>query len=640
METPTEDTTAMRTTTCAQHHENDDLSTTKKLQLGKKIFKAPSPPKRKSARNPKQSFNDQCKKKPCAIKHQLLLEPTLDRQKRRQRMRAKLLGLMTSTPQQQQAAEKGLKTANDTSSSAVASSSVLAFAKKRMAIARISKVERMKKEPKRGDDDDDLLPLSYFKSLQEHYGDVGHKRDSSLNDHIPEATYSNCFRRTHKPMANAAAKPGMGIQSSTSSNCKRSESFTKHDGAEDTGPSAVPPTSCCGIESKLKKKKKKKKRSRRASDVHIQKEGSWSEKGKRKRRRSIADQILNTSSPSYSEWLSKEIESSKSRLSGLSIPHISTGQNFASRESMPEQTMQSSDLLFLGSQSRGFRSESLEEDWLRAISTSTFEQHPLQESQAMSLSLGNNSSWNEPTTVSTSLFGLSSTLTPLVSPSRLLSIAQDNQYGMNALRNSMGLSSSLTHFALNPLSFFPCPLRSPSEYSDQRLSALSQERNAILTELDILAKQKTALEILKGASDLPTIIASLQYIKTNFQNALLRPGTKQIVEAAECASLSLMTAAFFHKLTSACISGGLGYSTFHARMVLYKLAPVMGSKFGFEPMDFAQITNLGLTNEECLSLVPYMKRLEEEIHTKSYMIARQIMMVSGRELSDVPGVEY
>lgn len=129
-------------------------SKNKRLELGTKVFKAPTPPERRSNRtprwvwksddvaaaaatadvktlNPSQSLGAQstnhAANKP-VIKHHLLLEPTIERQKRKQRLKER----------HQMEMEHKQNSSDDLPLSMVP-------AKKRMALARISKMENMER---------------------------------------------------------------------------------------------------------------------------------------------------------------------------------------------------------------------------------------------------------------------------------------------------------------------------------------------------------------------------------------------------------------------------------------------------------------------------------------------------------------
>jgi hypothetical protein len=155
--------------------------------------------------------------------------------------------------------------------------------------------------------------------------------------------------------------------------------------------------------------------------------------------------------------------------------------------------------------------------------------------------------------------------------------------------------------------------------------------SAIQIELNLFRRHGMALEILMSATDLPTMVASLQYVKSMQQrNVPLGPTALEVVTEAEMTSRALMEDALLRQMTLPIYSGGKGYNIRHAGMILCQMEPILGSNLGglrTPSMDVVILLSLGLTSLEALDILPYIQKFEDDILAKTLSIKRQLAKI-------------
>lgn len=153
----------------------------------------------------------------------------------------------------------------------------------------------------------------------------------------------------------------------------------------------------------------------------------------------------------------------------------------------------------------------------------------------------------------------------------------------------------------------------------------------IQSELVLLNQHGMALEILMSATDLGTIVASLQFIKRVHQRGIpVGPTAAKLVSAAEMTSRVLMEDIFLKHMTAPILSGGKGYNVTHAGIILCRLAPILGSNLGkldSPTVDSMMLLSLGLNRHEVLDILPYIQSFEDEILMKTLSFKRQLTNV-------------
>ena len=154
---------------------------------------------------------------------------------------------------------------------------------------------------------------------------------------------------------------------------------------------------------------------------------------------------------------------------------------------------------------------------------------------------------------------------------------------------------------------------------------------SIQLELNLLRRHGMALEILMSTTDLPTMVASLQYIKSMQQkNVPLGPTALEVVTEAEMTSRALMEDALLRQMTLPIYSGGKGYNMRHAGMILCQMEPVLGSNLGglcTPSINLMRLLSLGLTSLEALDILPYIQKFEDDILAKTLSIKRQLAKI-------------
>jgi hypothetical protein len=155
--------------------------------------------------------------------------------------------------------------------------------------------------------------------------------------------------------------------------------------------------------------------------------------------------------------------------------------------------------------------------------------------------------------------------------------------------------------------------------------------SAIQLELNLLRRHGMALEILMSTTDLPTMVASLQYVKSMQQrNVPLGPIACEVVTEAEMTSRALMEDALLRQMTLPIYSGGKGYNIRHAGMILCQMEPILGSNLGglcTPSMDIMKLLSLGLTSLEALDILPYIQKFEDDILATTLSIKRQLAKI-------------
>jgi len=150
-------------------------------------------------------------------------------------------------------------------------------------------------------------------------------------------------------------------------------------------------------------------------------------------------------------------------------------------------------------------------------------------------------------------------------------------------------------------------------------------------ELNLLKRHGIALEFLMSATDLPTMVASLHYVKSMQQsNVPLGPTALEVVTEAEMTSRALMEDALLRQMTLSILSGGRGYNLRHAGMILCQMEPILGSKLGglhTLSIDITKLLSLGLTTSEALDILPYIQKFENDILAKTLSIKRQLALL-------------
>jgi len=150
-------------------------------------------------------------------------------------------------------------------------------------------------------------------------------------------------------------------------------------------------------------------------------------------------------------------------------------------------------------------------------------------------------------------------------------------------------------------------------------------------ELNLLKRHGVALEFLMSATDLPTMVASLHYVKSMQQsNVPLGPTALEVVTEAEMTSRALMEDALLKQMTLPIYSGGKGYNLRHAGMILCQMEPILGSKLGglhTLSIDITKLHSLGLTSSEALDILPYIQKFEGDIIAKTLSLKRQLALI-------------
>ena len=162
-------------------------------------------------------------------------------------------------------------------------------------------------------------------------------------------------------------------------------------------------------------------------------------------------------------------------------------------------------------------------------------------------------------------------------------------------------------------------------------SALLLGDAPIRLELDLLKQHGMALEILMSATDLGTILATLQFIKRMHQRGIpLGPAAAKVVSAAEMTCRVQMEENFLRYMTASISSGGKGYNASHAGMILCRLAPILGPTLG--RLDAPSVTStklqsLGLERDEVFDILPYIQKFEDDVLMKTILFKRQLISV-------------
>eukprot|EP00533_Pseudo-nitzschia_delicatissima_P005379 CAMPEP_0116096690 /NCGR_PEP_ID=MMETSP0327-20121206/10313_1 /TAXON_ID=44447 /ORGANISM="Pseudo-nitzschia delicatissima, Strain B596" /LENGTH=693 /DNA_ID=CAMNT_0003588405 /DNA_START=62 /DNA_END=2143 /DNA_ORIENTATION=+ len=164
---------------------------------------------------------------------------------------------------------------------------------------------------------------------------------------------------------------------------------------------------------------------------------------------------------------------------------------------------------------------------------------------------------------------------------------------------------------------------------------VSPQANASLSiqsELGLLKQHGMALEMLMSANDVGTIAACLQYIKRMQQRGVpVGPTAAKVVADAELSSRALMEEGLVRHMTNSVWAGGKGYTTHQSGLILCRLSPVLGSDLGRldSPLiDSTKLLSLGLSRAEAMDVLPYIQSFEDEILTKNLSFKRQLSAVA------------
>jgi len=161
--------------------------------------------------------------------------------------------------------------------------------------------------------------------------------------------------------------------------------------------------------------------------------------------------------------------------------------------------------------------------------------------------------------------------------------------------------------------------------------ASAHSGTSIQSQLLLLKQHGIALEILMSATDLGTILASLQYIKRAHERGIpMGPTAAKVVKDAELTSRVLMEDTFLRQMTSPKLSGGNGYNVSQAGMILCRLAPILGPNLGrldSPTIDSTRLLSLGLNAIEVLDLLPYIQSFEDDVLMKTLSLKRQLANV-------------
>ena len=150
-------------------------------------------------------------------------------------------------------------------------------------------------------------------------------------------------------------------------------------------------------------------------------------------------------------------------------------------------------------------------------------------------------------------------------------------------------------------------------------------------ELDLLKQHGMALEALMSATDLGTILATLQFIKRMHQRGIpVGPTANKVVSAAEMTCRVQVEEKFLRHMIAPVSSGGKGYNASHAGLILSRLAPILGGTLG--RLDSPLVTsttllNLGLDRDEVFDILPYIQKFEDDVLMKTLSLKRQLSNV-------------
>jgi len=557
----------------------DSLSASR-LKLGKKVFKAPIPSGRKS-----QRCHDRVQpcKKPGVIKHHLLLGPTLERQKRKRRS---------------------------------------LIAKKRMAMARSSKVEKKKQRDDREEDPHRPVPSS----LQTSKSSL---KDPTTNHHaeIP-AKANNQSEGTKQDISTSARNSIVSLKRSTSADDKtESPIATVRKIRVNSKKAPVTTTSSLSCKKHLivsPKQSLVQKPEHPISKKQSRENGNTSRSAgtlilldsQKESDMLFSSTCLQVQRPSTSmddtaiDW-TRSYQSAGDP--AASLPRLPAAERLSTTDQRPSESTPV-DAFLPGAVSLNLHEKRY------GLPMQCSERAKLERHSSLHTAMG-----HQPLQPASSLI-----VYPLVVSEPI------------CLAPAHSLMSAVT--PVQTLSFPPLSnaLRAPSSTIErfQELSLLIQERRNIMSELINFEKQhmvlcqklRIAMAELMTATDLPALIASLQIVKILEQKIPLRSTEADYVHHAENKCRSLTEEMLLRHMMTPVDLGGFGYCTSQANYVLLQLTPLLRSNFNLDSLDIVHLLEWGISRSEALDLLPYLRAIESEILAKRYLLSRRLLDVSDEML--------
>ena len=146
--------------------------------------------------------------------------------------------------------------------------------------------------------------------------------------------------------------------------------------------------------------------------------------------------------------------------------------------------------------------------------------------------------------------------------------------------------------------------------------------------VDLFYKRGIALDALMEAKGTPATTAALQYVKRLFGGAEVVPLVFKAIDDAEVRTLLSMKSTLAFYMMSPPIQGGLGWDLADTENALLGLQPLLGSNLGLDPIDSMSLVTLGLTVGQALSIEPILKKMVDDVVEEAVLLHSKMVGVS------------
>mmetsp|Transcript_43481 Transcript_43481/g.105402 ORF Transcript_43481/g.105402 Transcript_43481/m.105402 type:complete len:754 (+) Transcript_43481:170-2431(+) len=148
--------------------------------------------------------------------------------------------------------------------------------------------------------------------------------------------------------------------------------------------------------------------------------------------------------------------------------------------------------------------------------------------------------------------------------------------------------------------------------------------------MDLFYKRGIAVDSLMEAKETPATVAALQYVKRFFGGVQVAPVVFTAIDEAEAKTvLSMQSTLAFHMMSPP-MQGGLGWAQADAEKAILGLLPLLGSNLGLDPIDTMSLVSFGLPVSQAISIMPFLRKMEDDVFGEAVSLHSKMVGVSNR----------
>mmetsp|Transcript_43480 Transcript_43480/g.105398 ORF Transcript_43480/g.105398 Transcript_43480/m.105398 type:complete len:761 (+) Transcript_43480:170-2452(+) len=148
--------------------------------------------------------------------------------------------------------------------------------------------------------------------------------------------------------------------------------------------------------------------------------------------------------------------------------------------------------------------------------------------------------------------------------------------------------------------------------------------------MNLFYKRSIALDALMEAKDAPATVAALQYVKRFFGGVQVIPVVFKAIDEAEAKTLLSMQSTLAFHMMSHPMQGGLGWAQADTEKAILGLMPLLGSNLGLDPIDTMSLVSFGLPVSQAISIMPFLRKMEDDVFGEAVSLHSKMVGVSNR----------